>query len=123
MHIGKVFALMGTAAFGARERRHCNGARGQQHVAQVEPFDTAKIEGLLKTGTALVPRETFMAAMADNLFHFSQLYARNKLDEPQKMDALIQRAQSALTGLPETKEIQDLKSDIEAAVKKAKTKK
>jgi hypothetical protein len=85
--------------------------------------DTAKTEDLLKTGTATVPRATFMVAMAENLFHFSQLYARNKLDEPQKMDALIQRAQSALTGLPETKEIKDLKSDIEAAVKKAKTQK
>ena len=83
--------------------------------------DPAKTEETLKTGSASVPRAAFMAAMADNLFHFSQLYSRDKLDEPQKMDALIERAQAALTGLPETKEIKDLKSDIQAAIKKAKT--
>jgi hypothetical protein len=82
--------------------------------------DTAKTEELLKTGVATVPRATFMVAMADSLFRFSQLYAKDKLDEPQKMDALIERAQAALTGLPETKEIKDLKADIQAAVKKAK---
>jgi hypothetical protein len=61
-----------------------------------------------------------MVAMADSLFRFSQLYAKDKLDEPQKMDALIERAQAALTGLSETKEIKDLKADIQAAIKKAK---
>jgi len=85
--------------------------------------DTAKTEELLKTGTATVPRATFMAAMADSLFRFSQLYSRNKLDEPQKRDALMERAQAALTGLPETKDIKNLKDDIQAAVKKAKTEK
>jgi hypothetical protein len=82
--------------------------------------DTAKTEELLKTGVATVPRATFMTAMATSLFHFSQLYAKDKLDEPQKMDALIERAQAALVGLPESKEIKDLKGDIQAAIKKAK---
>jgi hypothetical protein len=85
--------------------------------------DTAKTEDLLKTGVASVPRATFMAAMADSLFHFSQLFAKDKLDEPQKRDALIERAQAALTGLPETKEIKELKSDIQAAIKRAKSEK
>jgi len=85
--------------------------------------DPAKTEDLFKAGTASVPRAVFMEAMAGSLFRFSQLYARDKLDEPQKMDALIERARTALAGLPETKEIKELKSDIEAAVKKAKTEK
>jgi len=85
--------------------------------------DPAKTEDLFKSGAASVPHATFMAAIADNLFRLSQLYVRDKLDEPQKMEALIQRAQTALSGLPETKEIKDLKSDIEAAIKKAKTEK
>jgi hypothetical protein len=85
--------------------------------------DTAKTEELLKTGPASVPRATFMAAMADALFRFSQLYTRNKLDEPQKRDALLERAQAALTGLPETKDVKTLKDDIQAAIKKAKTQK
>jgi PIN domain nuclease of toxin-antitoxin system len=82
--------------------------------------DTAKTEDMLKTGVATVPRATFMTAMAYSLFHFSQLYAKDKLDEPQKMDALMDRAQAALTGLPETKDIKDLKADMQAAIKKAK---
>jgi hypothetical protein len=85
--------------------------------------DTAKTEELLKTGAANVPRATFMAAMGDALFRFSQLYTRNKLDEPQKRDALLERAQAALTGLPETKDVKNLKDDIQAAIKKAKTQK
>jgi len=86
------------------------------------PNDTAKAEEMLKTGTASVPRATYMMAMADSLFRFSQLYVSEKLDEPQKRDALIERAQSALAGLPETKETKELKADIQAAIKKAKAK-
>ena len=85
--------------------------------------DTAKTEELLKTGAANLPRATFMAAMGDALFRFSQLYTRNKLDEPQKRDALLERAQAALTGLPDTKDIKNLRDDIQGAVKKAKTQK
>ena len=84
--------------------------------------DTAKTEELLKTGAATVPRATFMTAMADSLFRFSQLYVTDKLDEPQKADALIQRAQAALAGLPETKETKDLNDRIQKAIKKAKAK-
>jgi len=82
--------------------------------------DTAKTEDMLKTGVTTVSRATFMAAMADSLFRFSQLYAKDKMDEPQKMDALMERAQAALVGLPETKEIKDLKGDMQTAIKKAK---
>ena len=82
--------------------------------------DPAKTEEMLKSGVANVPRAAFMAAMADSLFHLSQLYSKNKLDEPRKMNALIERAQAALTGLPETKEIKELKADIQTAIKKAK---
>jgi hypothetical protein len=61
--------------------------------------------------------------MADSLFRFSQLYVTDKLDEPQKMDALIQRAQAALAGLPETKETKELNTRIQTALKKAKARK
>jgi hypothetical protein len=82
--------------------------------------DTAKTEELLKTGVATVPRATFMAAMADSLYQFSQLYVPEKLDQPQKMEALIQRAQTALAGVPESKETKDLNAKMQAALKKLK---
>lgn len=82
--------------------------------------DTAKTAELLKAGAANVPRATFMAAMADTLFHFSQLYLPDKMDQPLKQEALIKRAQGALAGVPDTKETKDLKARMQAALKKAK---
>jgi len=82
--------------------------------------DTAKTEELLKTGNATVPRATFLADMADSLFQLSQLYTADKLDQPQKMEALIQRARTALAGVPESKETKELNGKMEAALKKLK---
>ena len=84
------------------------------------PDDTAKTQDLLKAGVTTVPRATFLAAMADSLYRFSQLYAPDKLDEPQKRDALLQRAQAALTGVPDTKETKELKGQIEVAIQTSK---
>ena len=47
--------------------------------------DPAKTQELLKTGEAKIPRATFVEAMAAALFDESQLYAYNKLDQPDKM--------------------------------------
>jgi hypothetical protein len=82
--------------------------------------DTAKTEEVLKTGVATVPRATFMTAMAQSLFDFSQLYVTDKLDQPQKMGALIERAQAALAGVPESKETKELNGKMQAALKKMK---
>ena len=82
--------------------------------------DTARTEQLLKSRVASVPRTVFMEGMAETLFHFSQLYATDKLDEPLKMGALIQRAQGALAGVPESKETKALNAKMQAALKKAK---
>ena len=46
--------------------------------------------------------------------------AADKLDQPQKMEALIQRAQIALAGVPESKETKELNGKIQAALKKLK---
>jgi hypothetical protein len=83
--------------------------------------DTAKTQEALKTGTAIVPRATFMAAMADALVHFSQLYTRDKLDEPQKMRCWSAR-RPPLTVCPR-RDVKNLRDDMEAAAKKAKAQK
>ena len=82
--------------------------------------DTAKTEQLLKAGVAAIPRPTFMTAMAETMFRFSQLYVTDKLDQPLKRDALMERAQAALAGVPATKETKDLNARMQAAIKKAK---
>jgi hypothetical protein len=84
------------------------------------PDDSAKTEEILKTGTASVPRATFMMAMAQALFHNSQLYTGDKLDDPRKMEIFCQRAEDALKAVPESKETKALDRDIQAAMKKAK---
>src|ERR1035438_1899690 len=85
------------------------------------PDDAAKTTDLLKTGEAQIPRNTFLLAMTQALYEESQLYASNKLDEPQKMTILCQRAQQTLKALPESKDTKDLSAKIEKTMKKKKT--
>jgi len=82
------------------------------------PDDAAKTADIMKSGVAQIPRNTFMMAMIQSLYEESQLYTSTKLDEPQKMQILCQRAQQALKTLPESKETKDLSGRIEKALKK-----
>jgi hypothetical protein len=72
----------------------------------------------MKAGTTQVPRNTFLMAMTRSLFEESQLYASTKLDQPQKMQILCERAQQAIKMLPESKETKELSAKIEKAMKK-----
>lgn len=85
------------------------------------PDDTAKTADILKTGEAQVPRNAFVLAMTQALYDESQLYASDKLDQPQKMGILCDRAQQSVKALPESKETKDLSARIEKAMKKKKT--
>ena len=82
--------------------------------------DPAKALDMLKTGDAKVPRATFIQAMAAALFEKSQLYTRNKMDDPDKMKIFCTRAQDALKLVPASKESEDLDKKIQAALKKSK---
>ncbi|MGA3042748.1 MAG: hypothetical protein ABSF54_18380 [Bryobacteraceae bacterium] len=82
--------------------------------------DPAKAQDLLKTGEAKVPRAAFVEAMAAALFEESQLYAQNKLAQPDKMKIFCSRAQEALKTVPPSQDSQDLDKKIQAALKKAK---
>jgi hypothetical protein len=84
------------------------------------PNDTAKTEQILKNDNAQVSRDVFVAAMAETLFNEAQLYTRDKLDEPQKLEILCQRAQDALKGIPGTKETKALSGKFQEFLKKAK---
>jgi len=84
------------------------------------PDDVAKVQGLFKAGEVKVPRAVFVTAMAAALHDEAQLFSRNKLDEPDKLKILCERAQEALKTLPETKEIKELGVKIQATLKKNK---
>jgi len=82
--------------------------------------DPAKAQDLLKTGEAKVPRAAFIEAVATALFDQSQLYSRNKLDQPDKMKIFCSRAEDALKMIPASKEGAELDKKIQAAMKKPK---
>jgi hypothetical protein len=84
------------------------------------PDDPAKAQDLLKTGNAKVPRAAFVAAMAAALFEESQIYGRDKLDDPDKMKIFCTRAEDALKLVPASKETEDLDKRIQTALKKSK---
>ncbi|HUK14980.1 MAG TPA: hypothetical protein VLW65_01140 [Bryobacteraceae bacterium] len=84
------------------------------------PNDTAKAEDIFRAGTVLVRRATFLMGMAQQLYDLSQLYITDKLDQPQMLEALCQRAQNALKAIPESKDTKELDGKIQAALKKTK---
>jgi hypothetical protein len=84
------------------------------------PDDAAKTADLMKSGDLQVPRDVFRLAMTKALYEESQLYAGDKLDEPQKMAILCQRAQEALKAFPDNKDTKDLSAKIAKAMKKKK---
>jgi hypothetical protein len=85
------------------------------------PDDPAKTQELLKAVEPKVSRAVFVTAMASALFDASQLYTRQKLDDPEKMKILCTRAQEALKTVPESKITKDLSAKIEKTLKASKT--
>ena len=84
------------------------------------PDDPAKTQEILKAAGAKVPRAAFVTAMASALYDQSQLFSRQKLDDPEKMKILCSRAQEALKSIPESKETKELSGKIEKTLKAAK---
>ena len=84
------------------------------------PNDVARTEQVLKSADPQVPKGTFLFAMAQALYDNSQLYTNDKLDQPQKMEAMLTRAESALKSAPDTKDAKELTKKIQAALKKLK---
>jgi hypothetical protein len=81
------------------------------------PDDPAKAAEIFKAPDAKVTRAVFVTAMASALFEQSQLYDRQKLDDPEKMKIFCTRAQDALKTIPETKQTKELGTKIEKALK------
>lgn len=82
--------------------------------------DPAKVNDLLKGGDAKVTRAAFIQAMANALYDESQLYAHNKLDQPDKLKIFCSRALDALKQVPASKDSADLDKKIQTALKKVK---
>jgi hypothetical protein len=59
--------------------------------------------------------------MATAMFDLSQLYSRQKLDDPEKFKTLCTRAQEALKTIPESKATKDLSAKIDKTLKASKS--
>ena len=83
------------------------------------PDDAARTQEFLRSGDAKVPRATFHLAMATALYEQGLLFGRQKLDQPEKMQILLTRAQDVAKALPESKQTKELTAKIQADLKKA----
>ena len=84
------------------------------------PDDTAKAQEIFRAQDAKVQRPVFVTAMAGSLYDVSQLYGRQKLDEPDKVKLFCARAQEALKTVPESKEAKELDNKIQKLIKTSK---
>jgi len=93
-----------------------------QTMAQVAgaPDDSAKTLELFKAGEPKIPRATFVYAIAKALYDASALFGPNKLDQPNRFEALCNEADEGLKSIPETKDTKALSAKIQAALKKPK---
>jgi len=79
--------------------------------------DTAKAEQALKANGGKVPRATFAVAMARTLYESAELYSKNEMNDPDKMNNFYQRAQAVIDPLPESFDKRDLQVSIRLASK------
>jgi len=82
--------------------------------------DVAKGQQVFAAQDAKVPRATFQYAMAKALYDLSQIYAKGKLSDLEKMGLLCQRAEAALKDIPETEDSKYLMMKIQLGIKDSK---
>lgn len=87
------------------------------------PEDMAKTQDTFKGGKAEIPREVFMAEMANILHEDALMYGRTKLDDPKRMEYFANHAQDALKEAGDTKETKALGAKIQKTLKLVKTQK
>jgi hypothetical protein len=84
------------------------------------PEDTAKAQHTLKGETTQVPRDVFTLALANTLYEQSQLFTRDRLDRPDRLQMFCNEALEILQGLKENKEAKALAAKIQKSLKKLK---
>jgi len=84
------------------------------------PEDTAKTQEIFKSANPSVPRDVFMAAMANAMFDAAKLYTPDKLGNDKRLEFFANNALDTLKGLPESKENKDLTTKIEKFLKDKK---
>ncbi len=84
------------------------------------PEDTAKTQEIFKSANPSVPRDVFMAAMANAMFDAAKLFTPDKLSNDKRLEFFANNALETLKGVPESKETKDLATKIEKFLKDKK---
>ena len=80
--------------------------------------DSAKTADLMKAAEVKVPRETFLLGSAHALETHSALFGPTKLDQPNRINVMLQEALEALQQVPKTAETKAFTEKLQRAVKK-----
>ncbi|MBV6431619.1 MAG: hypothetical protein IANPNBLG_01751 [Bryobacteraceae bacterium] len=81
--------------------------------------DPAKAQEAMAKTPLTVPRATFLLAMSEFLNDQADLFGKRKLDVPDREKIFRAKALEALQGLPDSKELKELRKKIEGATKKS----
>jgi len=84
------------------------------------PDDSAKVLDKFKAGEVRIPRATFLSGMAKLLYDDSDVFTSNKLDQPQRLQVMLEESLAALRAVPETKDTKELSTKVQTALKKMK---
>jgi hypothetical protein len=81
--------------------------------------DAVKTQEAMAKVPITVPRATFLLAMSEFLNDQADLFSKRKLDIPDREKIFRTKALDALQGLPDSKELKELRKKIESASKKS----
>jgi hypothetical protein len=87
-------------------------------IAQKKALERGVLQAITAASGSADASSAFFCVLAQGLYNASQVYSPKKMDEPQKMTALAERAASVLKSVPESKESKDLAKKIQETLKK-----
>jgi hypothetical protein len=82
--------------------------------------DTAKAQAVFQAGNVQVPRDTFLVAIADNLYDLAQLFSRGGVDQVDRLEWMSNKGLEILKSVKETSDSKDLGFRFELLLKDAK---
>jgi hypothetical protein len=80
--------------------------------------DSSKAAEMFKAPEVQAPRNAFVLSMAQALYRNAQLFSRDKLDRPDRLDLLTKEALEAANSVPDSKESKALIAKIQKGMKR-----
>jgi hypothetical protein len=81
------------------------------------PGDLAKAQTIFQGGKAQVPREVFMQAMVKALYGQTELFSRELMNKPDRLQLFADQGLAALKTMEDNKQNKELATNFEMLVK------